>query len=111
MRYVNVYVAAESDVASIGSFVTGTNMSLGLTTELDNNKWYLVINNPQDYENTNNRFYRFFVLAGATRLEVALFILNVDDEFPYYSLPDSTPCAINVSNAVSKQYSLHIITD
>jgi hypothetical protein len=111
MRYVNVYVAAESDVPVIGSFVTGTNMSLGLTTELDNSKWYLVMNKRQDYEIENNRFYRFSLRAGVAGLDVVLYILNVDDESPYYSLPDSTPCAIKVSNAVSKQHSLHIITD
>jgi hypothetical protein len=111
MRYVNVYVAAESDVPTIVSFTTGTQTSLGLTTEKENSKWYLVMHNPQDYEVINQRFYRFTVRAGGVNHDVMLYISNVDDEVPYYTLPDSTPCILKVSNTLSKQHSLHIITD
>jgi hypothetical protein len=98
MRYVNVYVAAETDEPTIGSFTAGTITSLGLTTEKINSRWYLVVHNPQDYEVEYQRFYRFTVRAGGVNYDVVLYILNVDDEYPYFTLPDSTPCNVNVSN-------------
>jgi hypothetical protein len=111
MFHVNVSVSAATDVPTILNFDYGTNMSLGLNVENSDNKWYLVVNNAQDYENPIQRYYRFSVQAGGVRHDVELSIINVDDESPYFLLPDSTPCAIRVSNALNKPHSLHITTD
>jgi hypothetical protein len=111
MLHVNVSVSAESDEPTIGNFVSGSQMSLGLETEKDDIKWYLVVTNAQDYENSNQRFYRFVVRAGGLSNDVVLNIQDVDDESPYFLLPDSTPCAIRVSSALNNAHSLHIITN
>jgi hypothetical protein len=108
---VNISFSTETDVPEIGRFDFGSQTSLGLETESDGSKWYLVVNNPQDYENTNQRYYRFFVLVAGGMNDVELNIRNLDDEIPYFILPDSTRCQIRVSNALNKPHSLHIITD
>ena len=111
MLHLNVSVSAVSDVATIGNFGVGTQMSLGLQTETDGSKWYLVVTNTQDYENPTQRYYRFEVTAGVQKYDVVLNIRNLDDESPYFLLPDPTPCAIKVSNDLKETHSLHIITD
>ena len=111
MFHVNVSVCAASDVPTIGNFQSGTQMSLGLERENVDNKWYLVVTNAQDYENTNQRFYRFRVLAASVMYDVVLIIQNMDDEIPLFLMPDPTPCEIRVSNGLNKPRSLHIITD
>jgi hypothetical protein len=111
MIHVNVSLSAGSDVPTIGNFVSGSQTSLGLKTENDSNTWYLIVTNAQDYENPTQRFYRFSVTAGGVGYDVVLSIRNLDDGSPYFLLPDSTSCAINVSNALNKPHSLHLITD
>ena len=97
---MNISLSAETDVPTIGNLDSASQMNLGLETEKDNSIWYLVVTNGQDYENTNQRYYRFDVTAGGRKYEVELTIRNLDDESPYFLLPDSTPCEINVSNAL-----------
>jgi lipopolysaccharide assembly outer membrane protein LptD (OstA) len=106
MLQMNVSVAAESDEPTIETFTTGSQTSLGLDKEHSGNKWYLAVNKTQDYENPNQRYYRFNVAAGTQKHDVALSIINVDDESPYFNLPDSASCQIKVSNAL-KLHSLH----
>jgi hypothetical protein len=111
MLHVNVSVFAETDVPQMGSFVLGSQINLGLGIENNGTKYYLVVNNPQDYENPSQRDYRFHVLGGTTRIDVMLSINNLDDEPPSFSLPpDSKTCEIRVSNALYKLHSLHKIT-
>jgi len=112
MFHVNVSVSAESDEATIGNFLSGSGSqtTLGVATEKNDSKWYLVVTIAQDYENTNQRYYRFYVNAGSERYEVALIITNVDDEIPLF-LPYTTSCEIRVSNSLNKPRSLNIITD
>ena len=98
MLHVNVSVSAETDVPTIGNLDSASQMILGLKTEENNSVWYLVVTNAQDYENPNQRYYRFDVTAGGRKYEVELTIRNLDDESPYFLLPDSTPCEIGVSN-------------
>jgi hypothetical protein len=99
---VNVSVFAESDIPTIGSFLAGSQTVLGIDIEKDGIKWYLIVNNSQDYENSNQRYYRFFVLGGTRRIDIVLNIQNVDDESPYFTLPPgSTSCAIRVSNVLN----------
>jgi len=108
MFYVNVSLSAATDVPNIQN--DGSTMSLGLVTVNENNKWYLAVNNPQDYENPNQRNYRFSVIVTLMSYDVALSVVNVDDESPFFLLPDTTPCEMKVSNGLNKPHSLHIIT-
>lgn len=91
---IAVFNCDDSDEPSILGFTTGSQMSLGLETETDGSKWYLVVKNAQDYENTAQRNYRFSVLAGSESHDVTLNIVNVDDNSPLFLLPDPTPCQI-----------------
>jgi len=111
MFHVNVSVSAAIEEPTIQNFQSGSATSLGLETETDGSRWYLAVTNAQDYENINQRLYRFTVLAGTGQYEVVLNIVNVDDETPMFLLPDPTPCEIKVSNGLIKPHSLHIITD
>jgi hypothetical protein len=111
MLYVNVSVSADSDAPTIERFTVGSQTMLGLDIVNYDSKWYLVVTNAQDYEIANQRLYRFSVLVGITRYEVLLAVTNVDDEIPYFTMPDSTPCTISVSNALNKPHSIHIITE
>ena len=103
MHRINVFVAAESDEPKI--IPTGSITTLGLDTDNRNGKWYLIVKNTQDYENPIQRSYRFNVDVGGTPYEVYITVVNVDDETPYFYLPDSSPCEIKVSNALNK---LHV---
>ena len=113
MLLVNVSVSADPDSPTIGTFKpgSGSQMSLGLEVEKDNDNWYLVVNNPQDYEIPSQRYYSFSVLGDGALYDVVLNIENVDDESPYFLMPDSKSCEIKVSKALNKPHSLHIITD
>jgi hypothetical protein len=111
MLHVNVSVFAETDAPTIGSFSAGSQQMLGLDTEKDGSKWYLIVKNVQDYENPNQRLYRFSVLAGGS-YDIVLSIRNLDDANPYLiSPPESKSCKINVSNVLNKPHSLHKIND
>jgi hypothetical protein len=72
MIHVNISLSAASDLPSIGNFAIGSQTSLGLETEQDGSTWYLVVTNAQDYENPNQRLYRFSVTAGGVRNDVVL---------------------------------------
>lgn len=92
---IGVLNCDETDVPTIVDFTPGSEINLGLDKENDDGKWYLVVNKAQDYENVNQRYYRFSVLAGTTRIDIVLTIQNLDDESPYFTLPpDSTSCEI-----------------
>jgi len=95
---VNVSVSAPSDEPMIGAFETGSQTELGLDKEADGTTWYLTVNNAQNYENVNQRYYRFSVRVGTLSQQVAVTIVNVDDENPIFLMPDTTPCEIRVSN-------------
>jgi len=84
------------DSPAIGTFKpgSGSQMSLGLEVEKDNDNWYLVVNNPQDYEIPSQRYYSFSVLGDGALYDVVLNIENVDDESPYFLMPDSKSCEI-----------------
>ena len=110
MLLVNVSVSADHDLPGIGNFQSGSQMSLGLEVE-DDGEWYLVVTNPQDYEIPSQRIYRFSVRGDGVLYDVVLNIENVDDESPYFLMPDSKSCEIKVSKALNKPHSLHIITD
>jgi hypothetical protein len=104
MHRINVFVAADSDEPTI-TMISGSNTTLGLGTDNRNGKWYLIVKNTQDYENSIQRNYRFYAYVGGTPYEVYITVVNVDDETPYFDLPDSSPCEIHVSNALNK---LHV---
>jgi hypothetical protein len=95
---VIVFVITESDTPSIVSFSVGNMNNLDLQTENSGGKWFLVVGTAQDYEMEIQRRYRFLVQAGGTRYDVAITVDNEDDEYPFFDLPDSTPCQVSVSN-------------
>jgi hypothetical protein len=98
---INCYVITESDQPTIRNFVVGNNNDLGLKTEKSDGSWFLVVNKSQDYEIPNQRGYRFYVEVAGRSLEVDISLVNVDDAAPYFSLPDSKPCEVSVSNSQS----------
>lgn len=108
---MNVFVTAASDVPKIQKFVEGTQANLGLDTNNVGGKWYLIVKNTQDYENPNHRTYRFLVESGTDVLDVLLYVTNLDDESPYFNLPDTPSCEIKVSNPLHKILCLDINTD
>jgi hypothetical protein len=108
---MNVFVTAASDVPKIQKFEEGTQGNLGLDTDNRDGKWYLIVKTTQDYENLNHRAYRFFVESGTDVLEVLLYVRNLDDESPYFNLPDTPSCVIKVSKPLHKLLSLDINTD
>ena len=99
---MNVSVAAETDTPTITSFPIGTQESLGLETEHNDTKWYLIVKKAQDYEITAQRQYRFTGIAGSSSFVVSLIIINVDDVSPLFALQNSTTCEIKVSNALNR---------
>jgi hypothetical protein len=96
---VTVFVIIESDVPSILDFTVGNVNNLGLETEKSDGKWFLVVRIAQDYEVIIQRRYRFLVEAAGIRFNVDMSVKNMDDERPYFDLPDSTPCQVSVSNS------------
>jgi len=92
---IGVFNCDETDIPTIGSFSAGLQTMLGLDTEKDGSKWYLIVKNAQDYENPNQRLYIFSVLAGGS-YDIVLSIRNLDDTNPFLiSPPESKSCKIN----------------
>jgi len=97
--HVDISVITESDVPTIGAFNIGNKDELGLDTEESNGQWFLVVKAAQDYETPSQTEYNFFVEAGGSKLEVVIYVYNVDDNAPYFNFPDSASCEISVSNS------------
>lgn len=92
---IAVFNCDESDTPSILSFTEGSASNLDLQEENSGGKWFLVVGTAQDYEIPNQRRYRFLVQAAGTRYDVAITVDNVDDEYPFFDSPDSTPCQVS----------------
>lgn len=86
------------------SFSVGNGMSLGLETEKSDDKWFLFVRTAQDYETQTQRTYRFTVEVAGVRYNVVINVENVDDQPPFFLLPDST-CHVSVSNRINTQRS------
>jgi flagellar assembly factor FliW len=99
--FTNCFVIAESDEPKIGTFSVGHIDSLGLETENSDSKWFLVVRTAQDYELQTQQNYMFLVDIKGERQNVAITVVNVDDEYPVFLAKDSTPCIVSVSNPTS----------
>ncbi|XP_015127857.1 cadherin EGF LAG seven-pass G-type receptor 1 [Diachasma alloeum] len=85
----------DSTEPQLGSFSTGQSFILGAEFRKNEatKKWDLYITKKQDYETPAMRQYRFEVVVGTDRNDVALNIINIDDNPPVIQAVERT-CAI-----------------
>ena len=86
------------DAPMLGNFLFNTNSNLGLSFNKNNSKsqWQIMINQRQDFENSNNRDYSFYIHGNVTRLYVIVRVENIFDNPPTMTQV-TNPCNVKVS--------------
>lgn len=87
-----------ADGPMLGSFMLNTASNLGLSFNKNNaqSEWQMLINQRQDYENSNTRDYSFYVHGNVTRLYVMVKVQNIFDNPPTMTQV-TNPCYVKVS--------------